>query len=128
MLDYKIFSVSPFLLNFPSLLKPFLRCYVLNFYFFINMIYLTWSLVSPEEIRQWYQGFMKDCPTGKLQCSEFAKIYQVFYPSGDPKLFSTFVFNLFDRNGDGSIEFDEFLTALSITSRGTAKEKLNCKS
>ncbi|KAJ8300393.1 hypothetical protein KUTeg_021912 [Tegillarca granosa] len=50
--------------------------------------------ISEEEIQQWYKGFMKDCPDGKLTLE------------------------------DGYIEFQEFLQALSVTSRGSVQEKL----
>ena len=46
---------------------------------------------SEQEIRHWFEGFLKDCPTGKLTKTEFAKIYRGFFPKGDATSFSAYV-------------------------------------
>ncbi|XP_076807728.1 hippocalcin-like protein 4 isoform X2 [Clavelina lepadiformis] len=59
---------------------------------------------TEAEIRQWYKSFLKDCPSGILSKKEFKRS--------------------FDTNQNGTIDFREFMCALSVTARGTFDQKL----
>ena len=51
------------------------------------MKYIKFS-VTEEEIQKWYDDFSSDCPTGKLQKTEFTKIYKQLFPNGNPTAFA----------------------------------------
>ena len=40
-------------------------------------------LVDRNEIKQWYAGFIKDCPSGQLGIEGFKRLYETEFPFGE---------------------------------------------
>jgi len=79
---------------------------------------------SKQQIKQWYKGFMRDCPNGQLTRSKFLEVYASFFPDGNAEKFCEHVFRTFDADNSGKIDFKEFLLAINITSAGKPEQKL----
>ena len=77
-----------------------------------------------DTISEWYRGFRKDCPDGKLTPNDFMKIYSQWFPMGRTSHFCDHVFRTFDTNSNGFIDFKEFLFLIDVTSCGTPEQKL----
>merc|ERR1712150_122361 len=90
----------------------------------MNIANCTKSRFTTSEIISWHKTFNQNFPDNKMSLSGLMKIYEEIFPNGDASAFAQHMFRRFDLNGDGWIDFKEFLTILSITSRGEAKEKL----
>lgn len=79
---------------------------------------------SRKELQILYRGFKQECPSGLVNEDTFKEIYAQFFPQGDSSSYAHFVFNAFDRDRSGAISFEEFVTGLSVLSRGSLHEKL----
>lgn len=62
-----------------------------------------------------------------LTFQEFCKIYKRFFPFGDSAPFASLLFDRFQLNQNGQLEFREFVISLSIAARGSLEEKLICE-
>ena len=79
---------------------------------------------TQDTISEWYKGFKKDCPDGKLTPESFMMIYTKCFADANLKEFCDHVFRTFDSDRNGFIDFKEFLLAMDVTSSGTMEEKL----
>ncbi|XP_064630263.1 Kv channel-interacting protein 1-like isoform X3 [Lineus longissimus] len=86
---------------------------------------------SKKELQIMYRGFKQECPTGIVDEETFKEIYSQFFPQGgkftgnsDASTYAHYVFNTFDKDNNGTINFEEFVMGLSVLSRGSLHEKL----
>ena len=77
------------------------------------------------EIYELHEKLLKDHPNGYVTKNELRRLYDRKYFKGDAKAFSEYVFRCYDKDGDGVIDFREFICALSVAIRGTRRQKLN---
>jgi len=89
----------------------------------INMLKAN-TKYTEKEIHEWHAGFLRDCPSGKLDKKKFVEVYKQFYPQGKADSFCKYAFATFDQNSDGTIDFDEFLLAIAATSQGNLDDRL----
>ena len=79
---------------------------------------------SQQEIQDWFRKFHKDCPSGNMNLQEFKQLYAKLFPKGDASKFAEHVFQAYDEDNNGFIDFREFLCTVSVTSRGTVDQRL----
>nr|AYD91295.1 guanylyl cyclase-activating protein [Eptatretus cirrhatus] len=76
------------------------------------------------QIHKWYKKFMMECPSGQLTMHEFKQFFGLRGLSVDANMYVEQMFNTFDMNKDGSIDFMEYVAALSLVLKGTVEQKL----
>lgn len=80
---------------------------------------------TEKEIHAWYDKFSADFPEGVISKPAFIAMYTQMFPNGDAEEFSEHIFRAYDADGNGEIDFDEFLQTLSVASKvGSVDEKL----
>jgi len=69
-----------------------------------------------EEILQWHEKFLTDCPHGYMTRKQFIAMYASLCPNGNAVRFASHIFRAFDLDKSNTVDFREFLIGLSMTS------------
>ncbi|XP_005993675.1 guanylyl cyclase-activating protein 1-like [Latimeria chalumnae] len=72
----------------------------------------------------WHKKFMSRCPSGQLSLHEFKALLDLHSMNDEANQYVQQVFNMFDLNKDGFIDFTEYIAAISLVLRGRLDQKL----
>ncbi|XP_028654963.1 guanylyl cyclase-activating protein 2 [Erpetoichthys calabaricus] len=79
--------------------------------------------IDVAELQEWYKKFVVECPSGTLFMHEF----KGFFGVSENQELSEYIENMFrafDKNGDNTIDFLEYVAALNLVLRGKLEHKL----
>ena len=81
-----------------------------------------------EKIIDIYKKFNYECPSGRIDKKSFEKLFKSTHTIANKKFsaekYCAFVFNAFDKNKDGFVDFNEFCTGFSIISSEDLRQKV----
>lgn len=80
--------------------------------------------VDSRELKDLYKQFKKEVPQGYISKKDFDDALKNMGFS-DQNM-RNYLFKIFDRDNRGEISFKSFIQAVSVLSRGTEEEKLEC--
>ncbi|XP_038557721.1 guanylyl cyclase-activating protein 2-like [Micropterus salmoides] len=79
--------------------------------------------IDVKTLQDMYKRFVIECPSGLLFLHEFKRFFGVD-PTGEASDYAENMFRAFDKNGDNTIDFLEFVAALNLVFRGDLEHKL----
>ena len=90
-----------------------------------DISYLTTQTnYDAKTIRKKYRGFRHACPSGCLTSGKFYHMYEKHFPGGNAEKYCRLVFNTFDTDQNGYIDFKEFILATYRQEGGSSESKL----
>ncbi|XP_034552165.1 guanylyl cyclase-activating protein 2 [Notolabrus celidotus] len=79
--------------------------------------------IDVAELQEWYKKFVVECPSGTLFMHEFKGFFGVT-ENKEAADYIENMFRAFDKNGDNTIDFLEYVAALNLVLRGKLEHKL----
>ncbi|XP_028840402.1 guanylate cyclase activator 1d isoform X1 [Denticeps clupeoides] len=80
--------------------------------------------ILAEDMHHWYNKFMRESPSGQITLFELKSILGLQGMNEDANSYVDQVFLTFDMDGDGYIDFVEYIAAVSLMLKGEINQKL----
>ncbi|XP_042567392.1 guanylate cyclase activator 1d [Cyprinus carpio] len=80
--------------------------------------------ILAEDMHHWYNKFMRESPSGLITLFELKSILGLQGMNEDANSYVDQVFFTFDMDGDGYIDFVEYIAAISLMLKGEINQKL----
>ncbi|KAK5887122.1 hypothetical protein CesoFtcFv8_015755 [Champsocephalus esox] len=80
--------------------------------------------ILAEDMHHWYNKFMKESPSGLITLFELKAILGLKGMTENANSYVDQVFFTFDMDGDGYIDFVEYIAAVSLMLKGEINQKL----
>ncbi|XP_003739125.1 neurocalcin homolog [Galendromus occidentalis] len=77
---------------------------------------------TEKEITDFYANFHRAYPKGRMSSEQLQEMYAKLFPDGNADKFAENVFRVIDVDGDGTVDFREYLFSMSATLRGDPLE------
>ncbi|KAM9788608.1 guanylate cyclase activator 1d [Neosynchiropus ocellatus] len=80
--------------------------------------------ILAQDMHQWYNKFMRESPSGLITLFELKSILNLKGLTQDANSYVDQVFFTFDMDGDGYIDFVEYIAGISLLLKGEINQKL----
>ena len=116
-------------IEYKSLEKNFISWIITKIFIYKNAEDLDYiaehTSISREDVSMRFDAFIKHHPDGKINRKDFRSMITTCYPEmHNCKKLEKHIFRMYDTDGDGTIDFREFMILLYIMSSGTPEENL----
>ncbi|XP_051847161.1 guanylyl cyclase-activating protein 3 [Antechinus flavipes] len=82
------------------------------------------TVITPVQTHVWFKRFMTECPSGLQTLHEFKALLGLRGLNQRANQYVVQLFNIFDKNKDGFIDFLEFIAAVNLVLQGKVDQKL----
>ncbi|XP_007885945.2 guanylyl cyclase-activating protein 2 [Callorhinchus milii] len=79
--------------------------------------------IDVADLQEMYKKFVIECPSGALFLHEFKRFFNIS-DNCEASEYVDNMFRVFDKNGDNTIDFLEYVAALNLVLRGKLEHKL----